>query len=193
MKKLLFISALLLVVQSVSGQGSISVQAPRAVALDEQFNLTFTVNDEKPESFQWDCPPDFKLVWGPQTGSSTSISMVNGKTTKTVTHSYTYILMPVKEGEFTIPAASAKTKKSTLSSKPFSIKVAKGGASSASSRPSSSNAYSISSEDIFLRMTLSSREAVVGQPITATIKLYERVGVAGFEDVRFPSFDGFWS
>lgn len=193
MKKLLFISALLLVVQSVSGQGSISVQAPKAVALDEQFNLTFTVNDEKPESFQWDCPPDFKLVWGPQTGSSTSISMVNGKTTKTVTHSYTYILMPVKEGEFTIPAASAKTKKSTLSSKPFSIKVAKGGASSASSRPSSSNAYSISSEDIFLRMTLSSREAVVGQPITATIKLYERVGVAGFEDVRFPSFDGFWS
>lgn len=193
MKKLSLIAALLLAVQTVSGQASISVQAPKAVALDEQFNLTFTVNDEKPESFQWDCPSYFKLVWGPQTGSSTSISMVNGKTTKTVTHSYTYILMPLREGEFTIPAATARTRKGSLSSKPVSIKVAKGGASSASSRPSSSNAYSISSEDIFLRMSLSSRDVVVGQPITATIKLYERVGVAGFEDVRFPSFDGFWS
>ena len=193
MKKLSIIFALLFAVHQVFAQATITVQAPRAVALDEQFNLTFTVNDEKPESFKWDCPPDFKLVWGPQTGSSTSISMVNGKTTKSVTHSYTYILMPVKEGEFTIPAASAKTRKGSLSSKPFSIKVAKGGASSASSRPSSSNAYSISSEDIFLTMSLSRRDVVVGQPITATIKLYERVGVAGFEDVRFPSFDGFWS
>lgn len=193
MKKLSIIFALLLAVHQVFAQATITVQAPRAVALDEQFNLTFTINDDKPESFHWDCPRDFKLVWGPQTGSSTSISMVNGKTTKSVTHSYTYILMPVKEGEFTIPAASAKTRKGSLSSKPFAIKVAKGGASSASSHPSSSNAYAISSEDIFLTMSLSRRDVVVGQPITATIKLYERVGVAGFEDVRFPSFDGFWS
>ena len=193
MKKLSLILALLLAVQSVFAQGTISVQAPRAVALDEQFNLTFTITDEKAESFQWDCPSDFKLVWGPQTGSSTSISMMNGKTTRTVTHSYTYILMPVREGEFTIPAATAKTKKGSISSKPLTIKVAKGGASSASSRPNSGNAYSISGEDIFLKMSLSSRDVVVGQPITATIKLYERVGVTGFEDVRFPSFDGFWS
>ena len=109
MKKLSIIFALLLAVHQVFAQATITVQAPRAVALDEQFNLTFTINDDKPESFHWDCPRDFKLVWGPQTGSSTSISMVHGKTTKSVTHSYTYILMPVKEGEFTIPAASAKT------------------------------------------------------------------------------------
>ena len=185
--------SLLLAATRVFGQSSIAVEVPRAVAVDEQFNVTFTVNGEKPSSFEWAPSSDFKLVWGPQQGSSTSISMVNGKTTRTTTSSYTYVLMPTREGEFTIPAATAKVKGSTITSKPQTIKVAKGGASSASSTPNSSNAYSISSEDIFLRMEVSRRNVVLGEPITAKIKLYERVGVAGFEDVHFPSFDGFWN
>jgi tetratricopeptide (TPR) repeat protein len=34
---------------------------------------------------------------------------------------------------------------------------------------------------------------VVGEPIIATLKLYQRVNIAGFENVSFPTFNGFWS
>ena len=51
----------------------------------------------------------------------------------------------------------------------------------------------MSDEDIFLTLDLSRTNVVVGEPITATLKLYQRVNVAGFENVTFPDFNGFWS
>ena len=44
-----------------------------------------------------------------------------------------------------------------------------------------------------MRFTFSRKSAVVGEPIEATLKLYQRVNIAGFEDARFPAFNGFWS
>lgn len=193
MKRLSAILALALVCFSAFAQTEISVEAPAVVAADEQFRLVFTVEGEKPSDFQWDCPSEFRLVWGPQTGSSTSISIVNGKTTRLSTSSYTYVLMPSKEGEFTIPAATAKVKGKRISSASKTIKVAKSGSSSASSAPSQRNSYDISSGDIFMRLVLDKKSVVVGESLNATLRLYQRVNVAGFEDVRFPSFNGFWS
>ncbi len=34
---------------------------------------------------------------------------------------------------------------------------------------------------------------MIGEPITATLKLYQRVNIAGFENAKFPTFNGFWS
>ena len=33
----------------------------------------------------------------------------------------------------------------------------------------------------------------MGEPVTATLKIYHRANLAGFENVKFPSFKGFWS
>lgn len=192
MRKLL-LSLIALVLPMLSLFAQIQVRVPSAVALDEQFNLQFTVEGDKPSDFKWECPSDFKLVWGPQVGSTNSVSIINGKRTSSRQTSYTYILMPTKEGTFTLPAAVATVKKQTVSSSAVSIKVVKSGAASSSSEPSRENAYAISGEDIFMRMELDRNNVVVGESITADIKLYQRVDIAGFEDVHFPSFDGFWN
>lgn len=47
--------------------------------------------------------------------------------------------------------------------------------------------------DIFLRLYLNKTKVVKGEPIIATLKIYTRSGIAGFEDVKFPVFNGFWS
>lgn len=192
MRKLL-LSLIALVLPMLSLSAQIQVRVPSAVALDEQFNLQFTVEGDKPSDFKWECPSDFKLVWGPQVGSTNSVSIINGKRTSSRQTSYTYILMPTREGTFTLPAAVATVKKQTVSSSAVSVKVVKRGAASSSSEPSRENAYAISGEDIFMRMELSRTDVVVGESITADIKLYQRVDIAGFEDVHFPSFDGFWN
>ena len=200
MKKLLFAIAALLVAVTVDAQTEIKVETHRVVSEGEQFNLTFIIEGENSASdFNWTPTDDFQVLWGPQSGRSTSISIVNGKRTKSVQSTYTYVMRAMTEGTFTIPAATATVKGTTISSQPVSIQVVRdSGASSSAqqsqSQPSQQQGYSSSSQgDIFLDMSISENQVVVGEPVIATLKLYQRVNVAGFEGVSFPSFDGFWS
>ncbi|MBR1873028.1 MAG: BatD family protein [Bacteroidales bacterium] len=184
-------------------QGEIRVEAPNMVGVDEQFNLTFIIEGEdKPGSFSWTISSDFQLVWGPQKGSSTSINIVNGKRTKSVQYTYTYVLMPTKTGKFTLPAASATIKGKQISSKRAEIEVLSSGSAAKSQSSSSSGRSSgatrsgtadIAQDELFLRFNLSKTSAVIGEPIYATLKIYSAVNISGFEDAKLPSFNGFWS
>ena len=184
-------------------QTSIRVDVQNIVAQDEQFNVTFIIEGEsRPSDFTWSPGDDFQLVWGPQSGSSTSISIVNGKRTRSSQYTYTYILSPKAVGKFSLPVATATVGGSVISSRPATVEVVSGGAS-ASSRGSQSQAQgnpqsrqqtgTIADEDLFMRLTLSRNNVVIGEPVTATLKLYQRVDLAGFEDAKFPTFNGFWS
>ncbi|MBO8444153.1 MAG: BatD family protein [Bacteroidetes bacterium] len=193
---------------SALAQTTLRVEAPNVVAADEQFNVTFVLEGEdSPSDFQWSQGGDFQLVWGPQQGRSTSVQIINGKRTKSSQFTYTYILRPLKTGKFTLPQARAKVKGKELVSDAAVIEVVSNGSSSSGAASSSAsgagsgnagagrsdNVSGISDDDIFMRLDLSRTNVVVGEPITATLKLYQRVNIAGFEDARFPSFNGFWS
>lgn len=204
MRRIISILALFLVaLPLVKAQTSISVQAPNVVAADEQFNVTFIVEGENsPSDFEWSEGEDFQLVWGPQKGTSTSLTIVNGKRTKSSQTTYTYVLMPRKTGKFQIASATATVKGNKIHSNAATVEVVSGGATNSgqssgngsSDQSSSSTATGdISQDDLFLRFSLSKTSAVVGEPITATLKLYQRVNIAGFEDAKFPAFTGFWS
>ena len=186
-------------------QTSIQVQTHNVVALDEQFNVTFIIEGSKPSDFSWEPGEDFLLVWGPQQGRSTSVQIVNGKRTESSQTTYSYILKPLRPGKFTIARATARVKGNEIYSKEQTIEVVGQGASSSSghtsqsqSRPSQQQRQSpqqggISDNDLFMTMSLSRTNVVVGEPITATVKLYQRVNISGFESASFPSFNGFWS
>jgi len=201
MRKLLAILfAVSMAATGISAQTSMRVEVPNVVAADEQFNVTFIIEGEdSPSDFRWNQGDDFQLVWGPQQGRSSSLQIINGKRTKSSQFTYTYILLPKKTGTFTLPQATAKVKGKDVTSSPVSIEVVPDASSGSASRPSSQgqssadNVTGISDEDIFLRLTLSRTDVVVGEPVTATLKLYQRVNIAGFEDARFPTFNGFWS
>jgi len=197
MRRLFTIMAVLFVWAAAFAQNSIEVQAPNMVGSDEQFNVTFVIDGENsPSSFEWQCPDEFQLVWGPQKGSSTSISIINGKRTKSSQTTYTYVLMPRQAGNYQLPQARATINGSAITSKGVSITVV---ANSGQTRIDLSQAdqegakESVSSQDIYLKLNLSKTRAVVGETITANLKLYQRVNISGFEDARFPSFNGFWS
>ncbi len=203
--KRLFISILFIAVNALAAfaETDVRVQVPDVVAADEQFTVTFIIEgSEKPKDFTWDQGSDFQLVWGPQQSSSTSMQIINGKTTKSSQVTYSYVLLPKAKGTFILPAATAKLKGGKeISSKTVTVEVVGGGSSSSSSSSSRSQARparpsspgGIADDDLFLNLSFSRTRAVVGEPIEATLKLYQRVNIAGFEDARFPSFEGFWS
>lgn len=68
---------------------------------------------------------------------------------------------------------------------------ASGSGSSSGSRAAATG--DIDNSDLFMRLNVSKSSVVVGESLTATLKLYQRVNISGFEDARFPSFNGFWS
>ncbi len=206
MKRIVTILSILLAATAALAQNSIKVNVQNLVAVDEQFSVTFVIEGEgRPTDFEWEPGGDFQLVWGPQKGTSSSISIVNGKKTQSSQTTYTYVLMPRGTGTFQLPAATARLKGDTISSRAVSIQVVSNGATA--SQPSQQSKQSsqgsqgtqqaqtgnVSGEDIFMRLSLSKNKAVVGETISATLKLYHRVNIAGFEDAKFPTFNGFWS
>lgn len=207
MKKLFCIVAFLLTaIFQMSAQNVIRVEAPDVVAVNEQFNVTFIIEGEKsPSDFQWSSGDDFQLVWGPQKGSSSSIQIINGKRSSSHQTTFTYILIPKATGTFQLPAATALLSGDRISSTQASIQVVSDGASSSRSsgknggkssgggQTSSTGSGEISSNDLFMRLSLSRTEVVIGEPITATLKIYQRANVVGFENAKFPTFNGFWS
>lgn len=205
MRKLLLSAIASLYAIIAFGQADIKVEAPNVVAADEQFNVTFIIEGEdNPTDFQWASGGDFQVLWGPQSGRSTSIQVINGKRTKSVQTTYTYVLRPLASGKFSIPQATAKVNGKEIASRAVSIQVAAAGASSSSSssqaqssrqsgQSQQSRSVGIGDSDIFLKMDLSRRKVVIGEPVIATLKLYQRVNIGGFENVTFPTFNGFWS
>lgn len=188
---------------SLSAQVSVKVQAPNLVGEGEQFNVSFVVDGEdKPSSFEWDAGENFTVVWGPQQGYSSRTSIVNGTRTRSEQHTYTYILLPTKTGEFSLPQAEVTIKGKKYYSETPTIKVVKeengGSSQSQTTSPStkdnsSQGSDAVSADNIILRFSVSKTSIMVGESVSASLKLYQRVNLSGLEGAKFPTFNGFWS
>jgi len=194
-KKLLLLSGAMLISLAISAQASFTVDVPRVVGLDENFRLVFTAGGE-PSSFNPPQLKDFDVLAGPSTSTMTSTQIINGKRTDSYQVSYTYILQAKSVGTFSIPAASAVIGGKTYHSNPVSVEVVKGdshNSGNSSGATSQKNSGTISSDDIFMKMSVSKGKVVKGEGLMATLKLYTKVPIGGFENVKFPTFNGFWS
>ena len=206
MKKLLLTAVAVMAAIMTYAQTEIKVEVHNVVALDENFNVTFIVEgEESPKDFSWSAGDGFQVLWGPQQGHSTSIQIINGQRKTSAQTTYTYVLKPKSAGKFALPQATAKIKGETIRSKAVNIEVLGAGASSQKSsaqqssgqsqggRPQTRQQQVVSDEDIFLTMTVDRKNVVVGEPVVATIKLFQKTNIVGFESAEFPSFNGFWS
>ncbi len=207
MRKLFLTAFLILSAFLLDAQTSIKVQTHRVVAVDEKFNVTFIIDGKVSDSdFKWEPTADFQLLWGPQRGHSSSIQIINGKTTKSSQTTFSYILRPLKPGKFTLPRASAQIDGKEIVSKAETIEVvgADQQAGQSSSQGSGSQQGNQQAQqpsqkaqptgsDLFLAINVNKTNVVVGEPITATISIYTRLDIAGFESAQFPDFNGFWS
>jgi len=185
---------------SFAQEVSFTAQAPKVVRAGEQFQLQYTLNQNIDEF----TPPnfgEFRYLSGPSTGSSTSISIVNGRTTRTSTYTFTYYLQaPSEGGAFALDPATATFKRRQIQSNPITIEVVVAGnkpsqsAASGKQGTTQQAAESTSTgEDIFIRLELDKKTAYVGEQITAWVKLYTQVNISGIDQqFKGPEFVGFY-
>lgn len=182
------------------------MEGPEAVTVGEQFRLSFTLN-QSGSDLQLPDLSNFDVLMGPSTSQSSSIQIINGKTTQSVSFSYIFILRAKKEGKFTIRPASIKVGGKTYESNSMSIQVVKGQPQSAPSQQGGGQqgagegasedtpTANISKDNLFVRAVVDKSNVSKGEQIISTVKLYisQNVPLSGFDEVKLPTYEGFWT
>jgi hypothetical protein len=117
---------------------------------------------------------DFKVL---SQGTSTSLQIVNGVTSREVI--YNYLLIPQRQGQLTIPALSVIVAGQVLQTDPIVVTV--------SDRPAADPA---DAPEVWAEAVVSQPAPFVGQQITYTVSLYQSVQIAN-ASLQAPAFDGF--
>lgn len=180
------------------------MEGPEVVAMGEQFRLGFTLNDRGTD-LQLPDLSNFDVLMGPSTSQSSSIQIINGKTTQSQSFSYIFVLRAKKEGKFTIRPASIKVGGKTYESNSLNIEVVKGQPQQQQSQGGQQQSGgqqqddtptgNISKDNLFVRVAVDKSSVSKGEQILATVKLYisQNVPLNGFDDVKLPSYEGFWT
>ena len=101
-------ATILLLATALAGVRGQDVQftasAKPVVAEGETFTLTYTVNGQA-TGFKGPRINGFDVFSGPNSSTMSSIRAINGRTSMTITYTYTYLLQAIREGTFEIPAS----------------------------------------------------------------------------------------
>lgn len=196
MKSLMLTMVYLLTALTLAAQEiTLTVDAPRSAAAGERFRIVYNVNSTdgrfQPPAFD----PSFS-VSGPQSSSSHNVQWINGEVSSVSTTTLVYYITASTPGRYTIPPAQYETKKITVSSPPAEIEITIAGTAPAQNAQGTQgtqqgNQAPAAGSEISLRLLLGAREVYVGQPVTATLKLFTRINLSGINDLKYPDLKGF--
>ena len=177
---------------------TLTANAPSHVAVGEQFRLSYTVNTQDVSNFRvGDIPDAFEVLMGPSRSSQSSFQIINGHTSQSSSITFTYIVVAVKNGTFTIPAAHITADGNNISSGTLKITVSgqaqggQGGGRQQQAQPQPRAAGTpISGSDLFIRVSANKKRVHEQEPILLTYKVYTLVDLTQLEG-KMPELNGF--
>ncbi len=201
--KRLFLRISLLVVALCStlsawAQVSFTAEAPTLTALNHPFRVEFSVN-EQPDDGTFRAPSfdGFEVLAGPSVSTGHSRQWINGRQSSSYTCTYTYVLQPTAEGNFTIGAASIAIDGKSYTTKPLKVEIinerVEQGDTQQNTAQQPNPESRISRDDVFIRLKISDTDVYKGESIRASLVLYTRINIEQVEGVVVPHFNDFWS
>lgn len=197
MKRIIFLWAMLMMAAIplwADEEVSFTASAPDAVAVGDQFRLSYTITTQDVRDFRVPSIRGFDVLMGPSRSTQSSVQIINGKTTSTQSITFTYILMAKTEGEYTIPGATVTADGNQMVSNSVKIKVLPADKSSQSGQQrGTTGSATISGNDLFITGTINKTTVYEQEAILLTYKIYTQVDLRGFDNVKLPDFKGFHS
>jgi len=202
MRKLIFLFVILLVpgINSFADNVRLVAEAPEAVAVGDQFRITYTVNTQNVKSFRASSMKGLDVLAGPYESRMTSSQYINGKGSTVSSITYTYTVIASAKGTFTISPASIVADGKSVTSNALKIRVlpadqASRGSSSSSSKSSrsKSSGTKVSAEDLIIVGSVNKTNVYEQEALVLTYKVYTLVDLRGFDNVKLPDFKGFQS
>ena len=163
------------------------------VGENERFRVYFAFengNSNEVRNFRGPDFEGFRILGGPN--QSTSMQIINGKMSGSVT--FSYVLQATTIGKYTIGSATLSYQGKEFKTNPLVIQVVKG--SSTANQQSNPNG-GISNEElaknVFIRAISDKSSAYQGEQITVTYKLYVKTNINSPSINKLPTYKGFWS
>lgn len=169
---------------------SFKVICKKQVVVGEQFQVSYELNGDG-TNFEAPNFNNFEIVGGPFSSSSSSVQIVNGSVTRTNTHTYSFYLRAIKEGKYTIPAATITVNKQKVKSTTADIEVVKD--NSVVSGSSASGGAATNTKDVFLEAVPNKLSTYLGEQIILTYKIYYTIPISNLSISKAPSYSGFWT
>jgi hypothetical protein len=176
-----------------------TAKAKSVVSEGQNFYLQYEMN-KKGRNLQLPDMGEFRILQGPSRQTSSSTRVINNNVTHSYTFTYTYVVKAPDQGSYTIPPATVEIDGTTYKSNRLTINVVKSATQSntqsrqPTSRSGNRQTTGSAGGDPFARLNINKSSVYQGEPIYASLKLYlPDHNLAGFEDVSFPDFSGFWS
>ena len=139
-----------------------------------------------------DLEKDFDILQGPT--RSTSISIINGKHSSSLT--IQYALSPKRTGTLEIGAATVTLDNQTYTTKPISVEVtdapAPGQMPSQAPENSQTPQPDANAPQLYLQAEVDRERAYIGEQMTVSFWLYTQLSITGYEIKQQPNFTGFW-
>ena len=206
LSKISLTGLLLLVVTTAWGAGKVSFEAssPLTVSVGEAFRVEFSLN-ASPDDDTFKAPlfEGFDVLAGPVLSTGSSVQIVNGSMTRSVSVTYTFVLLPQAAGNVTIGAAEVAVDGTVYRTDPLPVEIVDEGTAaqqrqspqsgqsgtqaerSDEARSQSEAQSRIGKQDILLRATVSRTSVYKNEPL--------HVPVVDVSVGSMPSFNGFWS
>lgn len=208
--------ALLTAFSYASGQNAVmNVKCRSSVPAGQPFQITFDVN-ARANNFKL---PSFKgltLISGPNTGFSSSMSIINGQVSQSVSNTFTIVVVAEHEGTANVGVASCTVDGKTVSSRPFNITIEKEAPQSANNqrggwgqqqggwgpsrgqqqqqqRQTQEPAKTIDGNTLFARASINKNNLYQGEEAIIVYKIYTQVPLTQFQIDKLPRNKGFWS
>ena len=156
-------------------------------------NRQFVLNVELQGTQQLDADPTlpdlsaFATYLG--SGTSTSMQIVNGRTSTALTIQYQY--QATEEGTFEIGSVTVPTGGQNLRTEPLTIRISNTPTPTGRSNRSA-GAGDVSPDDLFVTATTSTARVYVNQAVVVEYRIFTRVDVEGYNITQQPGTAGFW-
>ncbi len=165
------------------------------VQVGAAFQVVFTVNAQ-PSTYT---PPNFKdfdIFSGPNT--SQSMQYVNGALSQSF--SISFLIAAKKEGKLQIGPMTMVVNGQSIASTAVNIEATKGAVPAGQQQQQTQSTQNpdeqttkSSGDDVFVKTIVSKTKCYIGEQIQVIQKIYSRFDLRGFQNVKFPAFNGFWS
>jgi hypothetical protein len=154
---------------------------------NQRLRIVFAVNKQGADNFQRPDFKNFRVVSGPI--NSISQSWINGKAS--FSQSYTFILEPIRKGEFVIPSASIELNGKTLKSKPVKVIVL----DPVEIPKDPNDPHYIAQQSVHLVAEISKSRPYVGEGVYVEYRLYvgPNINVNDYSVTEAPQYNGFWN
>ncbi|PLX06395.1 MAG: hypothetical protein C0596_18185 [Marinilabiliales bacterium] len=213
MKKILLISLVLISsIFAIADNVKFTARSTSKAGVGQNFQVQYTLN-EKPSEIQLGDYSGLKLINGPSISTSSNVQIINGQYSQENTYTYTYIFQASKTGTYTIEGATAKIGSKSYTSNSVNVEIQQDPVQTNNGINNRRNNYDpwadfynmmgydnnanaqpkeITNEDLFVRVFVDKTNLFKGEHLIATVKIYSKVDLVGFEDIKLPQFDDFY-